>query len=76
MSHVKCHMSHVTCHVSRVMCHMSLVTCQQKIYIYICDKVVELVVEGLLTTGPTRSSFNRLPPVKEFNFNSCSETYF
>ena len=48
-------MSRVTCHVSRVTCHLSHVTCQ--IIFFFLDKVVKLVREGLLSTGPTPSSF-------------------
>ena len=52
VSHVTCHVSHVMCHVSHIVCHMSF------IYIYFfLDKVMELVVEGLVSTGPTPSSF-------------------
>ena len=59
-----CHVSRVTCHVSHVMCHLLPVICHffynKKIHIYIFflnDKVVELVVQSLLSTGPTPSSF-------------------
>ena len=47
MSHVTCHLSHVTCPVSCVMCHINL----------FFDKVVKLISGGLLSMGPTPSSF-------------------
>ena len=56
------------CHVSPVTCHMAYVTCKQKITFFLLkvkknihqkkmDQVVELVAEGLLSTGPTPSSY-------------------
>ena len=56
MSCVMCHVSHVKVHVSHVTCHMSCVTCP----IFFCGggtKWWSLLVEGLLSTGPTLSSF-------------------
>ena len=52
MSHVMCHVSHVTCHVSHVTCHVLLVT-----FFLFLTKLWSLSVEGLLSTGPTPSSF-------------------
>ena len=46
--HVTCHMSHVTCHMSHVTCHY---------YYYFLTQWWSLSVEGLLSTGPTLSSF-------------------
>ena len=40
----------VTCYVSHVRCHVS------HLFLFIFDKVVKLVGEGLLSTGPTPSS--------------------
>ena len=58
-SRVTCHVSRVTCHVSRVTCHVSHVT----IFFFILfifflrTKWWSLLVEGLLSMGPTPSSF-------------------
>ena len=52
MSHVTCHMSHVACHMSHVTSHMSYVKEFKK-----WTKWWSLLVEGLLSTGPTSSSF-------------------
>ena len=63
VSHVTCHMSHVTCHVSRVTtCHLSRVRCHMShvffsSYFFFRIKWWSLSVEGLLSTGPTPSSF-------------------
>ena len=66
MSHVICHFSHVTCHMSHVTCHRSHVShhlshatimCHLNqfysisIYIFISDKVVELICEGSVING-------------------------
>ena len=48
---VTCHMSHVTCHVSHVTCHLSNVT-----FFFVRTKWWSLLVEGLLSIGPTTSS--------------------
>ena len=50
-----CHMSGVRCQVSGVRGHVSCVI----FFLFFSDKVVKLVgaVEGLLSTGPTPSSF-------------------
>ena len=49
------HLSHVTCHVSPFSCHLSHVIFFLYIYrLFFSDKVMKLVVEGLLLTGPTR----------------------
>ena len=53
-----CHMSRVTCHMSCVTCHMSCVTCQI-FYLFFFTKGWSLAGEGLLSTGPTLSSFNK-----------------
>ena len=54
-------MSRVTCHLSRVTCHMSHVTCLMSHVMFFCFffliKWRSLSVEGLLSTGPTPSSF-------------------
>ena len=44
------HLSHVTCHMSCVMCHFSNV-------LFFLTKLWSYLVEGLLPTGPTPSSF-------------------
>ena len=49
MSHVICHMSGVRCHVSRVTCNIFLK--------YFFTKWWNFSGEGLLSTGPTPSSF-------------------
>ena len=54
MSYVMCH---VMCHVSRVTCHMSRVTCHMSPFFFFLTKWWSLLVEGLLSTGPTPSSF-------------------
>ena len=54
MSHVTCRMSHVTCHKSHVTCHVSHVTCHMSFF---WTNWWILWVEGLLSTGPTPSSF-------------------
>ena len=60
MSYVMCHLSCVMCHMSGVMCHLSYVTCNFFFSNFFIN-LVELVgdsVEGLLSTGPTPSSFS------------------
>ena len=52
------HLSPVMCHMSRVTCHLSRVTCgifyiYLYIYIYFLNQFWSLLVEGLLSTGPT-----------------------
>ena len=63
MSHVTCHVSRVTCHVSHVICHMSHVMCHMSQLFFCCcffwTKWWSLAGEGLLSTGPTPSSFKR-----------------
>ena len=54
VSHVICHMSGVRCQVSGVRCQVSGVTCFFIIFFF--DKKVELVGEGLVSTGPAPSS--------------------
>ena len=52
---------HVMCHVSRVMCHMSHVTSQVShvnFFFFFLTKWWSLWVEGLLSMGPTPSSFS------------------
>ena len=53
MSQVTCCMSRVMCHVSHVTCCMSCVTC----HVLCVTKCWSLLVEGLLSTGPTPSIF-------------------
>ena len=48
------HVSHVTCHRSHVMCQVSHVMCQVSLFLF---KWWSLLVEGLLSIGPTLSSF-------------------
>ena len=62
--HTMCHVSHVTCHLSWVTCHLSPVTSQLKkkkivFVVLILQKIRQSggSVEGLLSTGPTLSSF-------------------
>ena len=55
VSRVICHVSLVTCHVSLVTCHVSRVTCHMSLFFR--TKWWSLSVEGLLSTGPTQSSF-------------------
>ena len=59
VSHVLCHVSHVTCHVSHVTCHMPRVTCHVShlFLFFFLTKWWSLLVEGLLSTGLTPSSF-------------------
>ena len=49
VSHVRCHMSIVMCHVSCDMCHM--------LYIFYFTKWLSWLVEALLSTWPTPSTF-------------------
>ena len=70
VSCVMCHVSRVTCHVSRVTCHVSHVTCHVSqlffVFVFLSFFFIEkklkkwwsLSVEGLLSTGPTPSSYN------------------
>ena len=60
MSHVTCHVSHVTCHMSRVTCHVSNVTWHMFcffLFFFLRTKWWSLSVEGLLSAGPTPSSY-------------------
>ena len=57
-------MSCVTCHVSHVMCHMSRVTCHVSHVIFFLLLFSDKVVEGLLSTGPTPSSFKMFSVIK------------
>ena len=54
VSCVTCHVSRVTYHVSRVTCPVSHVTC----HVFFWTKWWSLSVEGLLSTGPTPSTFH------------------
>ena len=56
MSYVMCHVSRVTCHVSHVTCHMSHFL---SFFLFFRTKWWSLSLEGLLSTGPTPSSFSR-----------------
>ena len=56
--HVTCHVSCVTCHVSCVTCHASCVACHVSCVNFVIN-LVELV-EGLLSTRPTPSSFENI----------------
>ena len=47
-------LSYVMCHVSQVTCHMSHITCN---FFFCGTKCCSYSVEGLLSTGPTLSSF-------------------
>ena len=54
-----CHMSRVICHVSGVTCQVSRVTCNFIIIIlFFLTQWWSLSGEGLLSTGPTPSSFH------------------
>ena len=60
MSHVTCHVSRVTCYVSHFTCHMSHSMCHMSqfyFFIFFRTKCWSLAGEGLLSTGPTPSSF-------------------
>ena len=57
--YVTCHISHVTCHVSRVMCHMSHVAFFFILFLFFWIKCWNLLVERLLSMGPTPSSFTK-----------------
>ena len=52
MSRVTCHMSHATCHLSCIQCPMS-----HFFLSFFSSKWWSQLVEGLLLTGPTPSSF-------------------
>ena len=62
-----CHVSHVTCHMSHVMCHMSL--------LFFWTNLWSLSVEGLLSTGPTPSSFYLYPTCKWKQTNDVGVHY-
>ena len=80
MSCVTCHMSRVTYHVSPVTCHKTIffdICCKKKrkeiIFIYICSETNWTMwwsqsVEGLLSMGPTLSSFQVSPRDKWYIF--------
>ena len=53
-SHVTCHVSHVTCHVSHVTFYMSCVI--NPVLHVICNNLMHLFGEGLLSMGPNPSS--------------------
>ena len=61
VSHVICQVSRVTCQVSGVMCQVSSVRCQIIKKKKKMKKWWSSSVEGLLSTGPTPSSFLRYP---------------
>ena len=69
-----CHVLCVTCHTSRVTCHLSPVTCNFFLYIiFLLKRWWSSSVEGLLSTGPTPSSFSNAnslcaPVIKVFKF--------
>ena len=72
VSYVTCHVSCVTCHVSRVTCHVSHVTCHVSrvtcfFFCFFWIKWSSLSVEGLLSTGPTPSSFISYIVIGSFN---------
>ena len=66
---VMCHMSRVTCHLSHITCHMSDVN-KKNIFFYTKKNIKKKIfqknwarwlswsVEGLLSTGPTPSSYH------------------
>ena len=59
------HMSHAMCHVSDIMCHMSRVICHMSLFLLLlCDQLVQLMTEGLLSRGLTLSSFQKLYKTK------------
>ena len=49
--------SRITCQMSRFTCHVSYVTF---FFFFFLEKVLKLIGEGLLSTGPTPSSFHIL----------------
>ena len=60
MSCVMCHLSRVscvTCHVSCVTCPLSRVTWHLVVFFFSPNTLVEVKVEGLLSTGPTPSCY-------------------
>ena len=63
--HFTCHVSHVTCHVSRVTCHNFFLFFFS---FFFRTKWWSLSVEGLLSTGPTPSSFNSITILPLFHF--------
>ena len=69
MSHFRCHLSGVTCQVSHVTCHVSCVMCH--VLCVICNifftKWLSWLVEALLSTGPTPSSFQIFFLLKRFD---------
>ena len=54
------HPQHVTCHVSCVLCHISRVTSHMSCFFVFFTNRWSLLVEGLLSTGPTPSSFDTM----------------
>ena len=84
VSHVTCHLSPVTCHLSPVNCHLSHVNFflhyykKKWHYKKYWSKWWSLLVEGLLSTGPTPSSlflFNSKYP-KSWWSPICSIIFF
>ena len=61
---ITCRMSHVTCPMSHVTCHMSLF-----FLLFFWTKWWSLLVEGLVSTGPTPSSLETLPSSKRATWN-------
>ena len=63
VSYITCNVSRVMCHVSPVMCHLSLVKKNYNIFFIFYSalkywtKGWSQLVEGLLSTGPTLSSY-------------------
>ena len=64
-----CHASCVTCHMSHVMCHVSHVKYHNYYYFFV-TKWWSLSVEGVLSTGPTRSSLGYILPFRIVNTNT------
>ena len=58
VSNVMCQLSCITYQVSGVRCHVSHVTFFSSTFL---TKCWSLLVEGLLSTGPTPSSFKKIP---------------
>ena len=57
--HVICHVSCVTCHVSNIMSPVHLFLLLSFLFFFSLTKWRSLSVEGLLSTGPTTSSYLR-----------------
>ena len=66
-----CHVSRVTCHVSRVMCHNFF----SLFLLFFRTMWWSLSVEGLLSTGPTPSSYTAIQVSRKFGNFSINLKY-